>query len=140
LKDTKAYWRSVRKLASELDPETAELDAREPEPSERTHLDHSAKEIWLVSIANENIGTTAGRVATCHPMNAAKMLKDQTHVLATPEQITARKAELAAAKSVIEREEADRKGVTPSKLIEQLTAAVSAGQQPQRGSKPAAEK
>lgn len=108
------------------------MDAREPEPSERVYLDHSVKEVWLVSIANENIGTTAGRVCTAHPMTAAKLMKDQTHVIATPEQIATRKAELAAAKVTIEREESDRKGVTPSKVIEQLASVLSAQQQPQR--------
>jgi hypothetical protein len=131
LKDTKSYWRAIRKVASQFDPEAAALDAGETESSERTHLDSSAKEVWLTSIANENIGTTAGRVVSCHPMNAARMLSDQTHVLATPEHIAARKGELAASKITLEREESDRKGVTPSKVIEQLAAVLSASQ-PQR--------
>jgi len=130
--NTKDYWRSIRKAAAELDPESARLDANEQEASERNNLARSTKEIWLVSIANENIGTTAGRVVSCHPMNAARMLKDQTHVLASPEQVTVRKAELAAMKDTIEREEADRKGVPQSKLLEALIA----GQQPQPRSKP----
>ncbi len=48
---------------------------------------------------------------------------------ANDEQVAAHKAELARRKEVIEREEADRKGVPTSKLLEALVAA----QQPAGG-------
>ena len=132
--NTKEYWQSVREAAAALDPESAALDREQSQMrNERvtSNLDNSQKEIWLISVANENVGTIAGRVCTCVPAVAAKMLKDKTHVLAKPEEIAARKAELASEKVRIERAEADRKGVPTSTLLESI-ASVLAQQQTQQ--------
>lgn len=119
----KEYWRSVRKIAASLDPEAARLDASEESDDLRVHLDMSAKEIWLVSLEHDKTGGRAGSVVSARPLIAAGWLKEGTHVLASEEQIAAHKAELLARKEVIEKEEADRKGVPTSKLLEALVAA-----------------
>lgn len=123
----KEYWRSVRGIASKLDPDAALLDQQETEREERTHLDRSRKEIWLMSVENEATGGTGGQVISAFPPIAARYLKDQTHVLATDVQVAAHKATLVNRKEQIEKEEADRKGVPTSKLLEALVAANTAG-------------
>jgi hypothetical protein len=122
----KEYWRSVRALAAKLDPEAAKLDQEEVERDQRVHLERSQKEIWLVSVDSENTGGVTGQVVSARPFVAARWIKDGTHVLATPEQVAVHKAELGKRKEGIEKEEADRKGVPTSKLLEKLTDAVSA--------------
>lgn len=121
-KSVKDYWRSIRKIASELDPEAAARDTDELDAENRTHLERSGKEIWLISIANETIGTVAGSIISATPWVAARYLKEQTHVLATPEQVRGYKTELTGRKDQIEREEADRKGVPTTKLLEALVS------------------
>lgn len=123
----KDYWRSVRATAAKLDPQAAEKDAAELEPERRIHLDKSIKEIWLVSRDSEHTGGVGRQVVSATPMIAARYLKDQTHELATEEQVRAHKAELAREKDRIEREEADRKGVPTSKLLEALVSAQTGG-------------
>jgi hypothetical protein len=131
----KEYWKSVRKVAAELDPEAAKLDADEQDSALRTHLDLSQKEVWLVSIRNEQIGTVAGSVVSAHPMNAARLLKEATHVLARPEQVQKHKAELDRRREAILAEERERKGqgqqAPPQIVISQdVVAAVAASRQP----------
>lgn len=125
----KDYWKSVRKIAAKLDPEAAERDAAEDEKEGRIHLERSGKEIWLISTANEATGSTAGTVVSATPWVAARYLKDHTHELASDEQVAAHKVELARRKEQIDREEADRKGVPTSKILE----AFFATQQPAGG-------
>jgi hypothetical protein len=126
--NTQEYWRSVRKIAAGLDPEAAIRDQQEDDADMRTHLNMSQKEIWLVSVDNERTGGVAGRVIAAHPMVAARWLKDSTHARASDEQVAAYKAELAGRKEQIEKDEADRKGVPTSKLLEALVAGMA--QQP----------
>jgi hypothetical protein len=126
----KEYWKSVRKVAADLDPEAAQLDATEQDPALRTNLDLSQKEMWLVSIRNEQIGTLAGRVVSAHPMNAARLIKELTHVLASPEQVQKHKAELATRRDQILAEERERKGQqAPPQIVisSELVAAAAAG-------------
>lgn len=124
----KQYWRNVRAMAAKLDPEAAELDQNEVERELRVHLERSQKEIWLVSRNDDKTGGVAGKVASAHPWIAARWLKDQSHELATPDQVAAHKLELAQRKEQIEKDEADRKGVPTSKLLEKLTEAMVLGQ------------
>lgn len=127
----KEYWKSVRKVAADLDPEAAKLDADEQDSALRTNLDLSQKEIWLVSIQNEQIGTIAGKVTSAHPMNAARLLKESTHVLARPEQVQRYKAELAERRDNILAEERERKGQQTQQpqivISSELIAAAAAG-------------
>jgi hypothetical protein len=114
----KEYWKSVRRLASDLDPATAALDAEEQDSSLRTHLDLSQKEIWLYSLRSETIGTVEGRVVSAHPILAARLLKESTHVLATPEQVREHKAELAQRRKDTIAAEKDRKGLSaPPQIV-----------------------
>lgn len=127
----KEYWKSVRKVASRLDPEAAELDAAEQDSALRTNLDLSQKEIWLVSIRNEQIGTIEGKVISAHPMTAARLIKEQTHVLASPEQVQKYKQELATRRERILQEERERKGqqAPPQIVISQDLIAAAAAKQ-----------
>lgn len=124
---TKEYWRSVRAIAAKLDPEAAERDANEMDRENRVHIERSTKEIWLVSKDHEQTGGVAGKVVSARPWIAARWLKDGTHELATAEQVRAHKADLAQEKERIEKEEADRKGVPTSKLLEALVSAQTGG-------------
>jgi hypothetical protein len=126
----KEYWKSVRKVAATLDPAAAGLDAEEQDPALRTNLDLSQKEIWLVSIRNEQIGTVPGKVISAHPMNAARLLKESSHTLASPEQVQKYKAELDARRDSILAEERERKGQqAPPQIVisSELVAAAAAG-------------
>jgi hypothetical protein len=126
----KEYWKSVRKVAAGLDQAAAQLDANEQDPALRQNLDLSQKEIWLVSIRNEQVGTIEGVVVSAHPMNAARLLKEQTHVLASPEQVQRHKAELANRRDKIMAEERERKGQqAPPQIVisPELVAAAAAG-------------
>jgi hypothetical protein len=137
----KEYWKSVRAKAAELDPEAARKDADEQDPALRQNLDLSQKEIWLFSIRNETVGTYGGRVVSAHPVVAARMLKEQTHQLATPKQVSEYEAELAKRREDTLAAERERKGqnAAPQILITQdLVNAVAAGAKQPRG-KPAAE-
>lgn len=129
----KEYWISVRRIAAKLDPEAAALDQEELERENRVHLDRSQKEIWLVSNNNENTGGVDGQVISAIPMIAARYLKDQSHVLATAEQVAAHKAGLFQRKEQIEKDEADRRGVPTSKLLEALVAASTAPRRSGKG-------
>lgn len=122
----KEYWKSVRAIAAKLDPEAAKLDQEEVDAETRTHLNRSRKEIWLRSKDNENTGGVGDTIVSAAPMIAARWIKDGTHELATEEQVRAHKADLVKRKEQIEREEVDRKGVTPAKAFEKLADAISA--------------
>jgi len=121
----KQYWRSVRSIAASLDPEAAKLDHNEEEREMRVHLERSQKEIWLVSKHDDKTGSIAGKVVSAHPWIAARWLKEQSHELATSDQVAAYKVDLAQRKEQIEKDEADRKGVPTSKLLEKLTEAMT---------------
>jgi len=126
------YWKSVRAAASELDPEAAALDAREQDPAHRRNLDLSQKEIWLYSIRNEAVGSSGGRVVSAHPLQAARLLKEQTHVLATPQQVSEYQAELVRRRNETIEAERERKGQTaaPQIVISQEVLNAVAAKQP----------
>ncbi len=124
--NVKELHKGIRRVASGLDPESAALDAQEYDPAEKQYLNRSRREIWLVSKQRETVGSIAGQVVSAVPMIAARWLQEETHELASPEQVAAHKTQLGASKERIEKEEADRKGVPTSKLLEALTATLAA--------------
>ena len=126
----KEYWRNLRDLASQLDPEAAELDAKEHEPAMRTHLQRSQKEIWLISIVNEEKGSHPGVVVSAHPMVAAQYIKDKTHELATKEQVAAWQATLDARRVEIAAQVQAAKGPVPQIVISPEIVAAAAAKQP----------
>ncbi|GAC1700073.1 MAG: hypothetical protein NVS9B4_00780 [Candidatus Acidiferrum sp.] len=126
------YWKQLRRSAAKLDPDAAAADAEETDPADKTHLDKSAKEIWLISVENHSKGSHGGRVVSAHPITAARWIDDATHVLATPQQVSAHQADLALRKEQIDREESERRGVPTHKLLE----AMIAGQQMARNTAP----
>lgn len=124
--NVKDYLKGIRRLASQLDPEAAALDAQETEREDRTHLERSQKEIWLISLDKEEVGSKGGQVVSAHPMIAARWMRDQTHELASEHQVAAHKHKLEQKKLDIEKEEADRKGVPSSKIVEMLAQTLAA--------------
>jgi uncharacterized cupredoxin-like copper-binding protein len=121
--DLKQYGQTIRRLASALDPESAALDNQELYVVDRTHLDMSQKEIWLMSLENPSVGSKGGQVVSAHPMNAARMMHERTHREATLPEIQQHKANLELRREQTEIEESERKGISTKKLLEMFVAA-----------------
>ena len=115
--------RGIRLLAETLDPEAAQRDRDEFDPTEKTHLERSGKEIWLVSREDEKIGSKGGQVVTAVPMVAARLLTERTHVEATPAEIAEYKAEMGRRRVANEAAERERKGAAlPAEFLDLVTA------------------
>lgn len=106
--DVKQFWQDVVKKMQEISP------------------DHSDGVIYLVSRHNREKNTTAGMICTARVEHAAECLVNNTHDLATPEQIRAFKERQEGAKKqilnaeiskrqqfvmVVDRDDANSKGI-----------------------------
>lgn len=130
--DIKKLAKSIRALAAQMDPEAAERDAREQDPTLRTNLNDSKKEVLITSIENDSLGSHGGRVFQVFPMNAARCITEGTHRLSTPEEVSAYRKELDERRISILAEAEKAKGPVPKIEIssELIAAAVAAQSKP----------
>jgi hypothetical protein len=117
--DYRQYQRAIRKMAADLDPESARLDQLEDDPEQRIHLRVlSEKEIFLTSIRNPEKDSFPGQVLTAKPWTAAERIHAGTHRVSTPEEIAQWKKHQSETSDAIRAVERSRKmndtGVDPS--------------------------
>lgn len=106
--DLKEYWKRVRKLAAQFDPDSAAADAAELEQIDRVHLKTSMHPVRLISLDNEMKGSRGGQVVEARPYLAAERILDGTHRLATAEEYAAHEVAQGITRENIQREESAR--------------------------------
>jgi hypothetical protein len=115
-----AFWIKVAVKAKELDPIAAGRDdaIRKLNPQHKNQfLEASREVIWLVSKKNPLRRTNAGRIFTATPYNAARCLVNDTHDLATDDQIARYNREMASRRVEADKIKAQSQPVIPAPIV-----------------------
>jgi hypothetical protein len=139
---TNEYWKKIRAIAAEFDPEALQRDREEEEQVDRVHLRTSQKFAWLTSLDNPEKGSVGGQTVEARPYLAGERIFAQTHRKATQAEIDAELSRRAEARAGIEEAERIRKGNHAKDIGEAIASSILAGQAQQqkpsrRGAEPA---